>query len=208
MKLHFLPLLLALLSVCLAGAAEDSATSMKAPPLIELPDQFERLQRLVFPSTKVVVLTIADHKGSEEIADWVAPLKSRYGGKVEIRGMADVRRVPGLLRSRVRKKFQEKQEHPVMMDWSGTNCAMFSSRLGVANILIIGLDGSILCTQQGKATEEALKTAFNMIDTALLRAAASVSNKTASPEEYGVRETNSSEKPFVDTSRLIINAHP
>ena len=138
-----------------------------APPSIKLHDQYDAAQFLSFPGTNVVVLTIADKKGSEQIDDWVAALRPRYGGRIEIRGLADVAGVPGFLRGKIRKKFQESRSYPVMLDWTGDVCASFGFQPGVANVLVIARNGNILERVAGPAHESALKQLFQGIDTAL-----------------------------------------
>ena len=130
------------LMVCLPGICQSIAGEVTKPPghapaCIELRDQYDAPQRLAFPATNVVVPTIADKKGSEQIDGWVAALKSRYAKRIELRGLADVGGVPGLFRGKVRKNFQESRTYPVMMDWSGKICAQLGFQPGLANVLVI-----------------------------------------------------------------------
>lgn len=164
MRIPFVFLSLALVGPLASPAAEVPAN---APALLELRDQFDMPQRLAFPGANVVVLTIADRKGSDQVAGWVAALKARYAGRIELRGLADVGGVPGLWRGKVRKHFQETRQHPVMMDWSGTNCTRFGAQRGVANLLVLARDGRVVSSQRGPASENALRTAYQAIDTAL-----------------------------------------
>jgi hypothetical protein len=150
----------------IAGEAPKSA--LRAPASIELRDQYDAPQRLAFPATNVVVLTIADKKGSEQIDGWVATLKARYAGRIELRGLAEVGGVPGLLRGKVRKKFQETRTYPVMLDWSGTNCAAFHYQKNVANVIVIGRDGAILGHFTGPASEQNMAQLREVLDPALL----------------------------------------
>ena len=159
------PLLLAFLfAVQQTHAAAGTQQPSCAPACIELHDQYDAPQRLAFPSSNVVVLTIADKKGSEQIDGWVTPIKARYGARVELRGLADVGGVPGWLRGKVRKRFQESRPYPVMMDWFGTNCSSFAYQTGVANLLVIGRDGTIHARFAGAATPAALAQAGTVLD--------------------------------------------
>ena len=164
MKHSPLFLLISLLTLQPCHAAPATNQPARAPACIELNDQYDARQRLVFPSTNVVVLTIADKKGSEQIDGWVTAIKTRYGGRVELQGLADVGGVPGLLRGKVRKRFQEARAYPVMMDWSGTNCAFFAYQKGVANVLVLGRDGTIRARFAGAATPAALAEAGTVLD--------------------------------------------
>jgi hypothetical protein len=141
----------------------------RAPDKLALNDQYDRPQTLSFPHTNVVVLLMADRDGSEEIDGWVTAIKSGYGGRVELRGLADVRGVPWLLRSRIRKKFQEQRKYPVMMDWSGEACGRFGLKPGVANVLVLGRDGRIESRLAGPAKETPVRDASAAVERALAR---------------------------------------
>lgn len=151
-------------------AGEEPKSPSHAPASIELRDQYDAPQRLTFPATNVVVLTIADKKGSEQIDGWVAALKAYYAGRIELRGLAEVGGVPGFLRGKVRKNFQETRPYPVMMDWSGTNCAAFNYQKNVANVLLIGRDGAILGRFTGPASKQTIAKLREVLDRALLLA--------------------------------------
>ena len=125
---------------------------------------FEPTQTLAFPTTNIIVLTIADKRGAEEIAGWVSVLKLRYAGRIEIRGLADVGGVPGFLQGKIRKKFQASHTYPVMLDWSGNVCAQFGYEKNVANILILGRDGTILGRSTGPATEQAIQDFDSLLE--------------------------------------------
>ena len=178
MKVFILSLVICLPGLCQCNAGEIPKPSAHAPASIELHDQYDAPQHLPFPSTNVVVLTIADKKGSEQIDGWLAALKSRYAGRVELRGLADVGGVPGFLRGKVRKKFQETRAYPVMMDWSGRVCAQFGFQPGVANVLVIARDGSIHARVAGPVRESALNEIFSAIDAALVKAASVQTSST------------------------------
>ena len=111
MNVFLLSLVAACLAVtCQCGASEASKPPAQAPTSIELHDQYDLPQRLAFPSTNIVVLTIADRKGSEQIDGWVTALKSRCAGRFDIRGLADVGGVPGWLRGKVLKMPSEAEK--------------------------------------------------------------------------------------------------
>ena len=140
-----------------------------APAAIELRDQYAAPQRLAFPATNITVITIADRKGSEQVDGWIAALRRRYEGRIDIRGIADLGGAPGFVQDRIRKKFQETRKYPVMMDWSGRVCAQFGCSSGVANIIIVGRDGGIHGRFAGPAVEPLLGNALAVLDHALLQ---------------------------------------
>jgi len=150
-----------------AGEVRPLATN--APACIELHDQYDAPQRLTFPASNITVLTIADKKGSEQVDGWIAALKPRYAGRINLRGIADVGGAPEFVQARIRKKFQETRHYPVMMDWSGKVCAQLSYKKDVANILLLSRDGSILARFSGRADGPQIAEACALLDKALAR---------------------------------------
>ena len=170
---QILSLLLVTLATGVSAApnSEPSLTPTNAPSLIELRDQFDTPQTLSFPATNVTLLTIADKKGSEQIAGWITPLKQRFGKRIDIRGLADVSTVPRLLRGMIRMKFQKSQTYPVMMDWSGEAVKAFTYVPDKANVLVLDERGQILKRISGEANPKAVQDLCAAIDRALVNRA-------------------------------------
>jgi len=166
MRVFILSLVVCLPGICQSIASEAPKPPAHTPASLELRDQYDAPQRLVFPATNVVVLTIADQKGSEQIDGWVAALKARYAGRIELRGLADVGGVPGFLRGKVRKRFQETRTYPVMLDWSGKTCAALGYQAGVANLVVFSEDGVIRGRIAGPATPDAIAKVEAIVATA------------------------------------------
>jgi hypothetical protein len=158
-------------AVAIGTSAQEksSFTPTNAPSLIALRDQFDAPQELSFPSTNVTLLTIADKKGSEQIAGWVRPLKQRFGAHIDIRGIADVSKVPRALHGLVRMRFQKLLTYPVMMDWSGQVVSAFTYVPNQANVLMLDEDGRILQRISGEANEKAIQDLCAAIDRALAK---------------------------------------
>lgn len=169
--------IVSLLLVTLAAslsAAPNSGPSIiptNAPSLIELHDQYDVPQTLSFPATNITLLTIADRKGSEQVASWITPLKQRFGKRIAIRGLADVSTVPRPFRGLVRKKFQKLQSYPVMLDWSGNTVKAFTYVPDKVNVLVLDERGQILKRISGEANPDALQELFAAIDDALVHRA-------------------------------------
>ena len=154
--------------LCLCNSrAGSSSLATKAPASIELSDQYGVLQKLNFPTTTMTLLTIADRKGSEQIDGWISLLKPRYGDRINLRGIADVGGAPSLVHGMIRKKFQETRKYPVMLDWSGQISTQLGYKKNVANILIIGCDGSILGRISGAATDSNRAAVLEIVDKSL-----------------------------------------
>ncbi len=178
MKIIFTLLGLFVAVIANAAPKSPSASSVtNAPARIELKDQFEFPQKLSFPTTNLTVLTIADHKGSEQIAGWVAPVKERYGQQVAIHGIADMSAVPGWLRGVVRKKFQQRQSYPVMLDWSGDMVKAFGCVNECVNVFVLDERGRILKRFTGVAKSAALLELYAAIDQALTESKHPVAHK-------------------------------
>ena len=153
--------------IALAAVAAPTEIPTNAPARIELNDQFEVPQQLCFPSTNITLLTIADHKGSEQIAGWIAPVKQRYGTRLDIRGIADLSPVPRFLRGMVRKRFQKAQSYPVMLDWSGDAVKAFTYVPDQVNVLVMDGGGRILIRLTGAVNDQLLQKLFGVLDRAL-----------------------------------------
>ena len=151
----------------LATVAAPTVVPTNAPARIELNDQFDVPQTLSFPTTNITLLTIADHKGSEQIAGWIAPVKQRYGTRLDIRGIADVSPVPRILRGMIRRQFQKAQSYPVMLDWSGDAVNAFTYVPDRVNVLVMDGRGRILTRLTGAANEPALQELYGVLDRAL-----------------------------------------
>jgi hypothetical protein len=167
---HALHLLLssALLVAHSGSAADRAAPTTNAPDRIELRDQFNTPQSLTFPTTQLTLLTIANKKGSEQIAGWVAPVMKRFGGRIDVCGVADVSSVPGPLRGMVREAFQRSQTYPVMMDWSGDVVKQFGYAPGEVEIFLLDRGGRILQRHRGKINHRAAEELFGGIERALV----------------------------------------
>lgn len=163
--------LCALGSPILSGAQGTGLARAKAPSRIELRDQFNVPQSLTFPTTNVIVLLIADRKGSEQVDGWVAVLKPKCQAGISMRGLAIVAGVPKFLQGRVCKEFQARRKYPVWMDWSGKLSDQFGYRPEVANVLLIEPDGVIRARFEGSATASNAAEALRVLDS--LRAAQS-----------------------------------
>jgi hypothetical protein len=179
MKSRMIPMLLILALAFTAWAGEEAKLGPQIPQRLELSDQYDTKHVVSFPTTNVIFLTIADRKGSEQIAGWITALKARPEMPVDICGLADVGGVPGFLRGRIRKRFQETILYPVMMDWSGKVCAQFKYVPDQANVFIIDRNGSLVGHFSGKTNAASLKEAFIALDKALATPVNPVTNVLA-----------------------------
>jgi hypothetical protein len=166
---RFCPILLVMLTWCASAdpIAETTPAARQAPALLVLHDQYDAPQTLAFPTTNITFLTIADRTGSAQLAGWIAPVKQRFGERIEIRGIADMSTVPRLLRGLVRRKFRELEVYPVMMDWTGDAVKAFTAVPERANVLVLDQRGRIVWRCDGPASGDRLKALYAAIDAAL-----------------------------------------
>lgn len=151
-----------------APATKTSATSTNLVcASFELHDQFEALHKFSFPRTNLLVLTIADKQGHEQVDGWVQPLKARFAGRVAIAGIADVRGVPGLWHGSIREKFQKLRSHPVMMDWDGQVIKLLPVEKHHAHVFVLNREGVVLFRTAGEAKTDSLKALLASIERAL-----------------------------------------
>jgi hypothetical protein len=159
--------LLLLAAVCTAPATPTNSEPVLAS--FELRDQYTVSHKISFPAARVTVMTVADKKGSDQIDGWIAPLKKRYGGRIAIEGVADMSKVPGLLRSIVQEQFKKRRTYPVMLDWDGTVARGFNYHKDEANVFVIDRDGRITGHFTGATNEVALRALFVDVDRVLMK---------------------------------------
>ena len=158
-------------SFTLLLASATAATCVGKPPetvgCIRLSDQYDRPHELCFPGTRPTVLLVADRKSATDVDAWLAPLKERFSGRIEIRGVAQVAGVPSALRPRVRRRFQQDRDHPVLMDWSGETCSQLSYDGGALHLIVLNTNGLVVDRLTGPASGNKLQRAFDRIDSLL-----------------------------------------
>jgi hypothetical protein len=130
----------------------------------ELTDQDAKLRSYRFPKKKITVMTVADHKGSDQLAPWIQALHNRYAKRIDIDGVADVSMIPKPFHGMFRGAFRKQLTYSVMLDWSGDVVKQFSPNKGVANIYAIDRYGRILKQITGPVTDSALEELTREID--------------------------------------------
>lgn len=138
----------------------------------ELSDQHARSRKYAFPKSKVTVITVADHKGSDQLAPWVARLYGRYQQRIDIDGIADVSMIPKPFHGLLRSEFRKRLTYSVMLDWSGDVVRQFGFRAGVANLYVIDRGGRISKRITGPVSDAAMAELSRAIDRAIALSAA------------------------------------
>ena len=150
----------------LLGSASFNAFAVTLTDF-ELTDQHLAARRYRFPKANVTVMTVADHKGSGQLAPWIQRLHDRYRRKIDIDGVADVSNVPGPLQGLIRATFRKQLAYSVMLDWDGSVVRQFAYTKGVANIFVIDRRGQIVKQTSGPIDDDVLRILVQEIDRAI-----------------------------------------
>ena len=155
--------LLALLAIhagALAAPVEQLAD-------FDLTDQDTKARSYRFPKEKVTVMTVADHRGSDQLAPWIQPIYDRYEKRIEIDGIADVSMIPKPFHNLFRAAFRKELTRSVLLDWGGSVVKQFGYTKGVANLYVIDRRGRIVKQVSGPVNETALRELLRAIDRAI-----------------------------------------
>lgn len=155
--------LLPLLLVVALPVGAEPVKPGYAPPFT-LSDQHAAAKTVSYPTTKPTVLVVSDHKGSAEVADWVAPLYKKYGKRIDISGLAQLPGIPSPFHGLFRREFKARLAYPVLLDWTGDVAKAFNPVAGKANVVVIARDGKIAATQNGPIDKASLGNVTGVID--------------------------------------------
>jgi hypothetical protein len=145
----------------------QSKASLTKAMEFQLKDQYGKTYNYLFPKQKISVLIISDRKGSKQIEDWVRPLYNLYKDRIDIKGVAVVSGVPGILHGFVRIFFKRKIKFSVMMDWDGKVTKGYDYKEGTPNIFLIDKKGDIMLRLFDDANSSNLKQITLQIDSLL-----------------------------------------
>lgn len=148
-------------------AAFASAVPAKKLTDFELTDQDAKTRSYRFPKAKVTVITVADHKGSDQLAPWIQRIYGRYEKRIDIDGVADVSMIPKPFQNMFREAFRKQLTRSVMLDWSGTVVKQFGYAKGVANLYVVDREGRLLKQIAGPVTDDAERELMREIDRAI-----------------------------------------
>jgi hypothetical protein len=146
------------------NVATPMANALGQASAFTLNDQHQTAHHYQFPRSKISVLIFADYAGSAQLENWIRPLFERYRERIAIDGVADLSKVPKLLRGMVRTAFRDRLERSVMLDWSGTVSTEYDYQQGRANVFVIDHSGRILLKVIGAVSDTKLQRVQNAID--------------------------------------------
>jgi hypothetical protein len=155
------------LATSLAAVMPLAAKSVNKLSDFTLADQHSVSRTYQFPKSKVTVITVADHKGSDQLAPWIERLYSRYEKRIDIDGVADVSMIPKPFQPIFRAAFKKQLTYSVMLDWQGSVVNQFAYRKGVANLYVIDRAGRILKQITGPVTDSGFEELTREVDRAI-----------------------------------------
>ena len=148
-------------------AAIASAAPARKLTDFELTDQDAKTRSYRFPRAKVTVMTVADHRGSDQLAPWIQRIYDRYEKRIDIDGVADVSMIPKPFQNMFREAFRKQLTRSVMLDWGGAVVKQFGYAKGVANLYVIDREGRLLKQITGPVSDAAERELTREIDRAL-----------------------------------------
>jgi len=148
-------------------AAAESQTLIKAKaPDFSLLDQRDHQVALRQLEGKVVVLVASDKDGTKQNPAWRKAITERYGERVFIQGVADLRKVPFFLKGSFKRDFQ-KDPASIILDWNGEIFKAYGLAENVSNIVLIDKKGQVQYLHSGSAEKSAVDDLFREIDRSL-----------------------------------------
>ncbi len=158
--IHGLPVLLAFVAVAAVALADEPAPE-PLDHLVEftIEDQFENEHTQDEFAGKTMVLFWGDREGSEHIERWEKTVRRKLkrelaDGSVEVRVVAHVQGVPGMIKGMVRGHFSKEPEEWTLMDWEGVFAAAYAPVEKHCNIMVFGRDGAHLYQQASNKLEQ------------------------------------------------------
>ncbi len=147
------------------GAESQPMIKAKAPDfsLLDQRDQQVSLHQL---EGKVIVLVASDKEGTKQNPAWRKVITDRYGERVLMQGVADLRKVPFFLKGSFKRDFQ-KDQASIILDWNGEIFKTYGLAEHVSNIVLIDKKGSVQYLHSGSAEPGAVDGLFREIDRCL-----------------------------------------
>lgn len=152
-----------------------SGTGLAVEPLrcpeMRLEDQHGVRHEIRFPRERPVYIVASTRSGSAKVGGWVKPVSERYGTKVDILGLADVRGIPQLFRGAVRLMIRDGTPWPVLMDWDAQAIPSLCTPGANIEVMVIEPDGRLRLRLAGDASEDGLERVQLLLDEMLRKRA-------------------------------------
>ena len=138
-------------------------------PDFAIKDQYDHEVRLSSQRGQPVLLICGDRLGSDYMGAWAAAVrKSAEASSVKILRIANLRAIPSLLRSYVKRQFLKprangKPNSPVVLDWDAEVAGLYGFTEDLTNVYLIDEQGMLRYRAAGKGTPEETRKLVDMI---------------------------------------------
>lgn len=136
-------------------------------PQFALGDQFGRQWKLSDLEGKVVVVVAATRESGRAMGPWVDNLKDRYGSKIELLGLMDLRGIPGIGRGIAKSRIRKETQDPLMLDFKGSMAKAYLVSDRHPTVIVIDRKGAVLAIQGSEWTKDTFDVVTGAIDKGL-----------------------------------------
>lgn len=156
-------IVLVILSATVALALQINGTA----PKFELKDQFNKLWKLSDLTDNVVVLVVANRESGRAMGPWLDKLKGKYGNRIQLLGLLDLHKVPGIGRGIAKSRIRKETNDPMMLDWDGSTGKAYQVSDKYPVVVVIDKKGVVQAVQATNYTIQAYDVIVISIDKAL-----------------------------------------
>ena len=152
--------MLVLFAGLLSMLAYAAAPVGSMAPDFTIKDQYDHDVQLSSLRGKPVLLIYGDRLGSDYMGVWASAVrKSAVSDSVNVVRVANLRAVPSLMHSYVRRQFakadpQGKPNSPVLLDWDADLAKIYGFTEDLTNVYLIDEKGILRYTAFGKGTAD------------------------------------------------------
>jgi cytochrome oxidase Cu insertion factor (SCO1/SenC/PrrC family) len=151
---------LAVFSILVSSLSAAEAPIGSAAPDFTIKDQYDQEVQLSSQRGKAVLLIYGDNLGSDYMGAWARSVReSAAASSVTVTRIANLRALPALLRSYVKRQFlktnaEGKPNSPVLLDWDGAVAKTYGFTEDLTNVYLIDEAGILRYRASGKGTPE------------------------------------------------------
>ncbi len=164
---YVLPGALALVFVCSLSLAVCALDIGQSAPAFKLMDQFGKVWDSSAIKGNVIVVVAADRDSGRSMEPWMNGLKAKYGSRIVLLGLLDLRGVPGIARGFTRSRIRKETKDPLMLDFDGDVADNYL--VNSKNPVVVVIDKGLVVKAVSKSgySDSALASVTSAIDSAL-----------------------------------------
>lgn len=138
-------------------------------PDFTIKDQYDQELQLSSQRGQPVLLIYGDRLGSDYMGVWAAAVRnSAEASSVKIIRIANLRAIPSLMRSYVKRQFMKphgdgKPNAPVVLDWEAEVAKLYGFTEDLTNVYLIDAQRKLRYTASGKGTPDETRKLVEMI---------------------------------------------